>query len=247
MTLALVTGASSGIGLELARICQVKGHDLLLVADEPAIHDTGLIAQTIEADLATPEGAAKVLDAIGGREVDILFLNAGTSMGGALLEQDLRTAEHIVHTNIFGTLRLLHPIARQMVARGQGRIMITGSIMGYMPGSWQAIYAATKAFLNSLSVAMTHELKDTGVTLTCLMPGATETRFFERADMLDTAAGQMKKDDPAMVARAGYDATIAGQAQITPGTLNKLQATAAEVMPAGLVAGLAERMFKPKD
>lgn len=247
MTFALVTGASSGIGLELARICAAEGHDLLLVANEPAIHTTGLSAETVEADLSTAEGAAAVLSAIGTREVDLLFLNAGSGSGGTVLEQDLPTIEHTIQTNIFGTLRLLHPLATRMVARGEGRIMITGSIIGFMPGSWQAIYAATKAFLNSLSVALDHELKDTGVTVTCLMPGATETRFFERAGMLDTPVGKAKKDDPAKVARAGYDATLAGQAQITPGVHNKLQATAAEVLPAGFVATLSERLSKPQD
>ena len=247
MTFALITGASSGIGLELARICAAEGHDLLLVANEPAIHATGLTAETVEADLSTAEGAAAVLAAIGQREVDLLFLNAGSGAGGTVLEQDLPTIEHIVHTNIFGTLRLLHPLARRMVARGEGRIMITGSIIGFMPGSWQAVYAATKAFLNSLSVALDHELKDTGVTVTCLQPGATETKFFERAGMLDTPVGQARKDDPAKVARAGYDAMLSGKPQMTPGVHNKVQATAAEVLPAGIVAGLSERMSKPKE
>ncbi|MDB6453008.1 SDR family NAD(P)-dependent oxidoreductase [Falsirhodobacter sp. 20TX0035] len=247
MTLALVTGASSGIGLELARLCEAEGFDLVIVANEPAIHSTGLAAQAVEADLATPEGCAAVLAALADREVDLLFLNAGTGLVGSVLEQDLPGIERIVNTNVLGTLRLLHPLARRMVARNAGRILVTGSIVGYMPGSWQAIYSASKAFLNSLCGAMADEMKGTDVTITCLMPGATETRFFERAGMQDTPVAKIKKDDPADVARAGFDAMLAGKAQMTPGLLNKAQGAAAEVLPAGLVAGLSAKMFKPKE
>ncbi|WP_128255303.1 SDR family NAD(P)-dependent oxidoreductase [Falsirhodobacter deserti] len=249
MTLAVVTGASSGIGLEMARICVAEGDDLIMIANEPEIHTAAgeLRAEGIHADQATAEGCATILDAIGGREVDLLFLNAGTSLVGTVQQQEMEEIERIIQTNILGTVRLAHPLCRRMVARGSGRILITGSIMGYMAGSWQTVYAGTKAFLNTFAVALGHELQDTGVSVTCLMPGATETSFFTRAGLDDTAIGKMKKDDPAMVARAGYDAMIAGRAQITPTLKNKLQGAASEVMPAPLVAGLSERMFKPRD
>lgn len=250
MTLALVTGASTGIGLELARIARADGHQTIMVADEPAIHQAaaGLDAEAVEADLATPDGVASVLAHLGGREVDLLMLNAGTGLGHAFLDQDPQRIDHVVMTNILGVLRLAHPLGRRMQARGQGRILITGSIAGFMPGTFQAIYNASKAFLNNFALGWNEELKDTGVTVTCLMPGPTDTAFFERAGLLDTPIGQMKnKDDPAMVARAGYDAMMAGQAQMTPGLKNKMQATLAEVLPAGLVAKAHRRMAKPED
>lgn len=250
MTLALVTGASTGIGLELARIARADGHQTIMVADEPAIHQAaaGLGAEAVEADLATSEGVASVLAHLGGREVELLMLNAGTGLGHAFLDQDPQRIDHVVMTNILGVLRLAHPLGRRMQARGQGRILITGSIAGFMPGTFQAIYNASKAFLNNFALGWNEELKDTGVTVTCLMPGPTDTAFFERAGLLDTPLGQMKnKDDPAMVARAGYDAMMAGQAQMTPGLKNKMQATLAEVLPAGLVAKAHRRMAKPED
>mgnify|MGYP002718053966 FL=1 len=250
MTLALVTGASTGIGLELARIARADGHQTIVVADEPAIHQTAaqLDAEAVEADLATPDGVAAVLARLGGREVELLMLNAGTGLGHAFLDQDPQRIDHVVMTNVLGVLRLAHPLGRRMQARGQGRILITGSIAGFMPGTFQAIYNASKAFLNNFALGWNEELKDTGVTVTCLMPGPTDTAFFERAGLLDTPIGQMKnKDDPAMVARAGNDAMMAGQAQMTPGLKNKMQATLAEVLPAGLVAKAHRRMAKPED
>ena len=250
MTLALVTGASTGIGLELARIARDDGHQVVAVANEPAIHQAaaGLGAEAVEADLATTQGIQTVLTHLAGRDVDLLMLNAGTGMGHAFLDQDPQRIDHVVMTNILGVLRLAHPLGRRMQARGQGRILITGSIAGFMPGTFQAIYNASKAFLNNFALGWNEELKDTGVTVTCLIPGPTDTAFFERAGLLDTPIGQMKnKDDPAMVARAGYDAMMAGQAQMTPGLKNKMQATLAEVLPAGLVAKAHRRMAKPQD
>lgn len=249
MSVALVTGASTGIGYELARLCVADGHDTIIVANEPAIHTAAaeLGARPVEADLATRNGAQAVVAALGGQDVDYLFLNAGTGLGHGFLDQDLGRVENIVMTNILGVLRLAHPLGRRMVARGKGRILITGSIVGYMPGAYQAVYSGSKAFLNSFSIALAEELKDTGVTVTCLMPGATETRFFERADMLDTPVGQARKDDPADVAKTGYQAMMDGRAQVTHGLKNKAQAAAAEILPAEMVAKLSTRMSKPKD
>jgi short-subunit dehydrogenase len=250
MTLALITGASSGIGLELARIARADGHQTIVVANEPAIHTAAadLGAEAVEADLATPEGIAAVLTHLGGRDVDLLMLNAGTGMGHSFLDQDPAGIDHVVLTNVLGVLRLAHPIGRRMRARGEGHILITGSIAGFMPGTFQAIYNASKAFLNNFALALNEELKDTGVSVTCLMPGITDTAFFERAGLLDTALGQMKnKDDPEMVARAGYDAMLAGRAQMTPGLKNKAQAAMAEILPAGMVAKAHRQMAKPQD
>ncbi|SNR51050.1 SDR family NAD(P)-dependent oxidoreductase [Paracoccus sediminis] len=250
MTLALVTGASSGIGLELARIARADGHEVIAVANEPAIHQAAsdLGAEAIQADLATTDGIQAVLTQVAGREVDLLMLNAGTGLGHGFLDQDPDAIDHVVMTNILGVLRLAHPLGRRMRDRGQGRILITGSIAGFMPGTYQAIYNASKAFLNNFALGWNEELKGTGVTVTCLMPGLTDTAFFERAGLLDTHFGQMKnKDDPAIVARSGYDALLAGRAQMTPGLRNKAQATLAEILPAGLVAKAHRQMAKPED
>ena len=128
---------------------------------------------------------------------------------------------------------------------GRGRILITGSIAGFMPGTYQAVYNGTKAMLDSFSFALRHELKDTGVTVTCLMPGPTETEFFERADMLDTKVGQAKKDDPADVARIGFDAMMKGQGDVVSGWKNKLQSAIATVTPSGVMAEMHRGMAEP--
>ncbi len=152
----------------------------------------------------------------------------------------------VVDTNITGTLLLIQKVGRDMRSAGAGRILITGSIAGFLPGTYQAVYNGTKAFLDSFSFALRAELKDSGVTVTCLMPGATETDFFERADMMDTKVGQQKKDDPAMVAKTGFDAMMKGAGDVVTGWQNKLQAAIAHVAPAGMLAEMHRRMAEPK-
>src|SRR4051812_41340509 len=212
---AIVTGASSGIGLELAAICAQQGFDLLIAADRPEIHTAadrvrslGAAVTVVETDLANTEGVDRLWAAAEGRLVDALLANAGHGLGHGFLDQDFDQARHVIDTNITGTIYLIQKVGRDMRARGQGRILITGSVAGFMPGSFQAVYNGTKAFIDSFSFALRNELKDTGVTVTCLMPGPTETEFFERADLMDTKVGQQKKDDPAKVARDGFDAMM---------------------------------------
>ena len=183
--LALVTGASSGIGYELATCCADHGFDLLIAADEPAINEAaqdfrarGVAVEAIEADLATLNGVDKLYAAAKGRPVDALLANAGHGLGHGFLDQDFEDVRHVIDTNITGTLALIQRVGSDMRARGQGRILITGSVAGFMPGTFQAVYNGTKAFLNSFSFALRNEVQDTGVTVTCLMPGATETEFF---------------------------------------------------------------------
>ena len=161
------------------------------------------------------------------------------------LTLDAAWARHVVDTNITGTIYLLQKVGREMRSRGEGRILITGSIAGFMPGTFQAVYNGTKAFLDSFSFALRHELKDTGVTVTCLMPGATETDFFERADMLDTKVGTQKKDDAAKVAKDGFDAMMAGKGDVVSGWMNKLQSAIANILPAGMVAEQHRGMAEP--
>jgi short-subunit dehydrogenase len=247
--LAIVTGASSGIGFELARHCALNGFDLLIAADEPQIHDAARslpgVVQAVEADLSTEAGVEKLLAAVGDRPVEALLANAGRGLGKGFLDQDWKAARHVVDTNITGTIFLIQKVGRAMRMNGRGRILITGSIAGFMPGTYQAVYNGTKAFLDSFSFALRAELKDTGITVTCLMPGATETEFFERADLLDTKIGQAKKDDAADVAKTGFEAMMNGEGDVVSGWKNKLQSAIANVTPAGLLAEQHRKMAEP--
>jgi short-subunit dehydrogenase len=249
--LAVVTGASSGIGYELAKLCAENGFDLVVAADRPleeaaqTFRGLGAQVSAVETDLAKVEGVNELYDAIGGRPVDALLANAGHGLGHGFLDQDFEEARHVIDTNITGTVYLIQKVGRDMRARNKGRILITGSIAGFMPGSFQAVYNGTKAFIDSFSFALRNELKETEITVTCLMPGATETEFFERADMLDTKVGQQEKDAPAKVARDGFDAMMAGEGDVVSGWQNKLQTTLANVTPAGMLAEQHRKMAEP--
>ena len=249
---AVVTGASSGIGYELAARCAREGFNLLIAADMPEIHDAasrlrdaGASVEALEVDLATIEGVDRLYAAARGRPVDALLANAGHGLGGGFLDQPFDRVRHVIDTNITGTVYLIQRVGRDMRARRQGRILITGSIAGFMPGTYQAVYNGTKAFIDSFSFALRAELKGTGVTVTCLMPGATETDFFERADMLDTKVGQDKKDSPVDVAEVGFEAMMRGDGDIVSGWKNKLQSAIASLMPSGLLAEQHRRMAEP--
>lgn len=248
---AIVTGASSGIGLELARCAARDGYDLLVAADEPLVDasatlkDLGVEVWPVEADLATAAGVGQLIEAIGNREVDVLIANAGHGLGGPFLDQDPRAWRHVIETNVTGTVLLVQLIARRMVARGRGRILITGSIAGHIAGSYQAVYNGTKAFIDNFADAIGNELQGTGVTVTCLKPGATETAFFERADMLDTKVGTRDKDDPADVAKVGWEAMLEGRRSIVYGLMNKLQVASAKVLGGGVAAEMHRREAEP--
>jgi len=250
--LALVTGASSGIGLELARLCAAEGFDLVIAADEPAIETaaaefrrSGVAVDAVETDLSTEAGVDTLLAALAGRPVDSLFANAGRALGHGFLDQDFAEARHVLDTNLTGTLYLIHEVGRDMRRRGTGRILITGSIAGFVPGPFMAVYNGTKAFLNSFAFALRNELKESGVTVSCLMPGATDTQVFARADMLDTAIGQAPKDDPAEVARAGFEALMEGKGDIVSGWKNKVAAAIANVTPAPILAEQNRKLAEP--
>jgi short-subunit dehydrogenase len=249
---AVVTGASSGIGFELARCCVDNGFDLLIAADEPAIEEAatrlragGASVEAVEADLSTLDGVDALHAAAQGRPVDALLANAGRGLGRAFLDQDFDEITHVIDTNVTGTLYLIHKVGREMRDRGQGRILITGSIAGFMPGTYQAVYNGTKALLDSFSFALRAELKDSGVTVTCLMPGATETDFFERADMMDTKVGTGKKQPADEVARAGFEAMMSGQGDVVAGWSNKLRAAISNVMPSAALAEQHRKMAAP--
>lgn len=248
---AIVTGASSGIGFELARLAATDGYDLLICADEPLIDaaaafaDFGVDVRSVEADLGTPDGVERLIAAAGERPVDILIANAGTGQGGAFLDQQFARWRHIVDTNITGTLLLVQRVAARMIARGQGRILVTGSIAGFVPGAFNAVYNATKAFIDNFVAALQNEWKDGPVTITNLLPGATDTEFFARAGMLDTKVGTMEKADAADVARDGWDALLAGEAQVVSGLKNKLTVAAARVTPASVLAEQHRKQAEP--
>lgn len=251
--LALVTGASSGIGYELARLCAENGFDLVIAADRPEINEAaqtlrqlGAEVMAVETDLATLEGVDQLILATHEKHVDALIANAGHGLGHAFLKQNFGEVRHVVDTNITGTIYLIQKVGCEMSARGRGRILIVGSVAGFIPGPFQAVYNGTKAFINSFSFALRNELKESGVTVTCLMPGATETDFFERARLLDTKLGRREKDAPAKVAKDGFDAMMQGEAGVVSGWRNKIKTTFANVTPAGLLAELHRRVAKPR-
>ncbi len=250
--LAVVTGASSGIGKELARLCLADGFDLIVVSEEAEIHQaaseldsSGTRVTALQSDLSTIEGVDRLLAVVAERPVDALLANAGHGLGRAFLDQDFADIKHVIDTNVVGTVYLIHQVGRKMVQRNAGRILITGSIAGFMPGSFQAVYNGTKAFIDSFSAALRNELKDSAVSVTCLMPGATDTRFFERADMMDTKVGTAKKDDPADVAKDGFDAMMSGAEHVVSGWKNKIQAAVAHVAPDAVLAGMHRNMAEP--
>jgi len=249
--IAIVTGASSGIGFELAKLSAELKFDLVVAADRPlddcvqTVRALGAEVASLEVDLATPQGVDELLDTIGDRQIDVLCANAGHGLGDAFLEQSFEDIEHVINTNVTGTLYLLHGVVGRMRTAGRGRVLITGSIAGFTPGSYQAVYNGTKAFIDSFALALRDELKDTGVTVSCLMPGATDTEFFERANMLDTKVGAGPKMGPSEVAKIGFDAMMAGEADVVAGWKNKLTVALADVTPGERLAAQHAKEAKP--
>lgn len=252
--LAVITGASTGIGRELAKIAASEGYDLVLVADEPTIdaaageiRANGVSVEAVEADLASFDGNDQLLAAVGDRRIDILIANAGRGLGHAFVTQSPDDWRRVIDTNVTGTTYLLQKVAQRMVTQGDGRILIVGSVAGLIPGSYQAVYNGTKAYLDSFSYALREELKDTGVGVTVLMPGPTDTEFFRRANMLDTPVGKDEgKEDPAKTARNGWDAMMDGSAHVVSGVKNKIQAALSHLTPDTMLAKQHTKMAKPE-
>ena len=251
--LAVITGASSGIGLELAKRAAGDGCDLILVArgdlsaGEAACRAVGAASvQTVSADLSTQEGVMAVVQAIGDRPVAALFANAGTGKGGAFLDQQWEEVAHIIETNITGTVKLVHMIGKRMRERGEGRILVTGSIVGNMPGAFNLAYNSTKAFLNDFCAGLAEELRNTRITITCLLPGATDTPFFAKAGMLDTVVGEAPKADPSTVAADGYQALLRGETMVVSGFINKVMYHFADLLPTEFVGQMHRIMARPQ-
>ena len=253
---AVITGASTGIGYELARFAVEDGYDVLICADEPEIEEAadklrrlGGTVQTVQADLATMDGVNMLWAAMGDKPVDLLFANAGRALGNAFHEQDWTKIERLICLNMIQTTLLIHRTGLRMQARGSGRILVTGSIGGFVAGPYDAVYNATKAYLDSLSYALNDEWKDSAVTITCLMPGPTDTPIFHRPenDLAETPIAKSEgKDDVTKVARAGYDAMMAGQPGIVPGLTSKVIAMLAGVVPQGILAQIHRMGAKPE-
>ncbi|MEW9551905.1 SDR family NAD(P)-dependent oxidoreductase [Nonomuraea sp. NPDC050783] len=253
--LALVTGASSGIGHELAKQFAEHGFDLIVNAEDPGIAETarelgrsGASVEAVQADLATPDGVERLHARVvaTGRPLQAVAINAGVGAGGPFAETDLADDLRVVDLNVRSSVHLAKLCVRDMVARRQGRVLFTSSIAATQPGPFEATYAASKAFLLSFSEALRNELKDTGVTVTALMPGPTDTEFFERAGMEDTRIGSGKKDDPAQVAAQAYEALMSGKDHVVAGSFkNKAMAGAAKVMPEAAKAQMHRRMAEP--
>lgn len=253
--LAVVTGASSGIGFELAKQLAERGFDLLINAEDVAItaaadvlRESGAEVQAVQADLRTYEGVEQLYAAItaADRPLNVAALNAGVGQGGPFVETDLADELAIIELNVTSTVHLAKRVLQDMVARDEGRVLITSSIASTMPGSFQAVYNASKSFLQSFTLALQNELKDTNVVLTSLMPGPTETRFFRRADMEDTNVGQSSKDDPADVARQGLDALFDGEDKVVAASLKtKAQGLVNKVLPDQLKAAAHRKMAEP--
>ncbi|WP_375271708.1 SDR family NAD(P)-dependent oxidoreductase [Sphingomonas sp.] len=251
---AVITGASTGIGFELATLAAQDGYDILIVADEPLINDAardfeqfGTQVQAVEADLATIEGVDKLLAATNGRRIDVLCANAGRGLGHGFLDQKVEDWRHVVDTNITGTAYLLQRVLPDMVARNDGKVMVVGSVAGYIPGAFQAVYNGTKAFVDSFTEALRNELKDAdGVTISTLMPGPVDTEFFARGDLLDTQVGSdPNKRSAEDVAKDGWKALMSGKPSVFSGWATKIQGVLANVVPGSVLAEQHRKMAEP--
>jgi uncharacterized protein len=254
--LAVVTGASSGIGFHLAGQFVTNGFDVVMCAEDDELagaaenlRATGAGVTEVRADLATPEGVEELVQAVLGTGLtpDALALNAGVGVGGAFLETDLDAHLRLVGLNVMSTVYLAHRLLPSMVARGAGRVLVTASVAATMPGPYNATYAASKAFVQSFAEAVRYELKDSGVTVTSLQPGPTDTEFFERAGMEDSMVGKGKKDDPAKVAKKGFTALMKGKDHVVVGGKGKMQTATSRVLPEKGRSAMHGEMAKPRD
>ncbi len=247
----MVTGASSGIGYALAEELALRGFDLIVAAEDPGIEDAAsrLGAEPVRTDLATYEGVEALCTAVAssGRPVDALAINAGVGASGDFTRDiDLETDLRLIDLNVRSSVHLAKRLLPAMAHRGEGRVMFTSSIAATTPGPYEATYAASKAFLYSFAEALRYELRDTGVTVTALLPGPTDTGFFDRAGMADTKLGQARKDDPAAVARDGVDAMLSGKDHVVAGSVrNKAQVASGRVLPETTKAAAHGKMSEP--
>lgn len=253
---AAVTGASSGIGYELAREFAENGFDLLIAAEDAGIEiaaqklrSAGAQVKAVQVDLAKYEGVERFYREIGsyGQPLDAIAINAGVGVGGDFArDTDLQKELNLISLNVTSTVHLAKRVLPDMVGRNEGRILFTASIASTMPAPFEAVYGASKAFVLSFSEALRSELKDTCVTITALMPGATETNFFHRAGMDDTKVGASEKDDAAEVAHEGFEALMSGKDHVVAGSFkNKVMVTGGSVLPDTVKASMHRDMAEP--
>jgi len=255
--LALVTGASSGIGLSLAHELASRGYDLIVCsAGERLDHayeslqSCGVDVAEIRADLATREGVEMLWETVKGtgRPLDIACINAGVGVGGNFWDTDLSQELNMVELNCAGTIHLAKHVVREMKYRDEGKILFTASIAGEMVAPREAVYAATKAFVLSFAHSVRYELRDTGITVTALQPGPTDTDFFHRAGMDDTSVGSegKKESQPEDVARQGIEALFSGKDHVYAASLKtKVEGMLANVVPGSVKGSMHEKMAKP--
>ncbi|MFC5728693.1 MULTISPECIES: SDR family NAD(P)-dependent oxidoreductase [Nocardioides] len=252
--LALVTGASSGIGRALASVLVGHGYDVVVTADDEALHEcvaelreSGREVVAVQADLATAGGVEELWRAVRatGRPLAVAALNAGMGVPGRFADTPLEDHLRLVDLNVRSTVHLAKLVVDQMTSRGEGRILVTASLVAVAPTPYQSTYGASKAFVHSFVEGIRHELRGTGVTVTSLMPGPTDTRFFQRADMEDAPVARGPKDDPMVVARDGFAAMMKGRAHVRAGSvLNGVMTEAARVLPdriTSVAMGMANR------
>jgi short-subunit dehydrogenase len=254
--LALVTGASSGIGLELAKQFAEHGFDLIVAAEDVELDDAvealrgyGAAVAPVSVDLTLRADVERLVAAVrgSGRPLDAAALNAGVGHGGAFRDTDLDAELGIIELNCASTVHLAKRVVQDMAARGAGRVLFTSSVASQAPEPFQAVYGASKAFVQSFAMALREELKDTGVTVTALLPGPTETEFFDRAEMTDTRLGASDtKDDPAQVARQGFEGLMNGEASVFAGSLSsKAMGRLSAVTPDSVATAMKRPMTEP--
>jgi short-subunit dehydrogenase len=256
---ALITGGSSGIGYELAKLFAADQYNLILVSrDQERLQSLqqefgqqfGVEVQSIAKDLSLKESPLEVYQEVKakGIEIDVLVNDAGQGVYGEFTETDLDRELDIIQLNIGAYVVLTKCFLKDMVARGSGKILNVGSIAGELPGPWQSVYHGTKAFVNSWSEAIRSEVKDKGVTVTVLLPGATDTDFFNKADMEESKMVQETKlADPAKVAKDGFEALMSGDDKIVSGLKNKVQVAMGNFMPDSMAADQMNKQQEPVD
>ncbi len=255
MALALITGASSGIGLELAKLFARDGYDLVVAADDDDIHTaatslkaSGVQVQPVQVDLRKPKGVEKLYQeaTAGGRRLGAAALNAGTGQGGSFVDSPLEAHLNIVDLNVRSTVHLAKLVLQDMVRHNSGKLLLTSSVVSMMPGPYQSVYNASKSFVQSFAEALQDELRDSGVTVTALLPGPVDTNFFNRSGQLDTPIGRIPKDDPAKVAKQGYQALQQGRGQVVAASLiSKLMGASNRVLPDSVKSAANRLIAKP--
>ncbi len=255
---ALITGATNGIGYELAKLFAGDGYNLIIVArTEEDLQQRasefskqyGVQVIPIAKDLFQPQAAFELYDEVKSRNVliDVLVNDAGQGQYGLFVEADIHRLLEIIQLNVSSLTVLTHLFLKDMVARNEGKILQLASIASELPGPWQAVYHATKAYVLSFTEALINELKDSAVSMTALQPGATDTDFFNKAEMQESKIMDTKLSDPVKVAKDGYEALMKGDDKIVSGFKNKAMVGMSNVMPDTMVAEQMNKMQKPRD